>query len=157
VFRVISNKLVKFIPVEIDGVIFYATSISDFHEQLRIDFEKQSFEYIINSLHNCLRNVDKQRKWCVFIDVGANIGRYSLYLAKKFPNTLVIAIEPDPEAYFSLIKGVQANNLNNVIALNLAAYNSNGYVVLFRKRSSTISSIVNQTNTFEIVKLELCA
>jgi hypothetical protein len=84
VFRVISNKLVKLIPVEIDGVIFYATSISDFYEQLRIDFEKQSFEYIINSLHNCLRNVDKQRKWCVFIDVGANIGRYSLYLAKSF-------------------------------------------------------------------------
>jgi FkbM family methyltransferase len=153
VFRVISNKLVKLIPVEIDGVIFYATSISDFYEQLRIDFEKQSFEYIINSLHNCLCNVDKWRKWCFFIDVGANIGRYSLYLAKKFPNTLVIAIEPDPEAYLALIKGVQANSLNNVIALNLAAYNSNGYVVLSRKRSSTISSIVNRTNTFEMVKV----
>jgi FkbM family methyltransferase len=88
-----------------------------------------------------------------FIDVGANIGRYSLYLAKKFPTMLVIALEPDPEAYLALIKGIQANGLSNVIALNLAAYNSNGYVTLFRKRSSTLSSIVNQTDAFEVLKV----
>jgi FkbM family methyltransferase len=152
-FRAISNKLVKFIPVELDGVIFYAASISDFYEQLRVDYEKSIFEWIISYLNDCLHNMDIQRKECVFIDVGANIGRYSLYLAKKFPSTLVIALEPDPEAYLALTRGLQANGLNNVIALNLAAYNTNGYVVLFRKRSSTMSSIVDQTDTFENVKV----
>jgi FkbM family methyltransferase len=152
-FRAISNKLVKFTPVELDGVIFYATSISDFYEQLRVDYEKPIFEWVISYLNYCLHNMDIQGKQCVFIDVGANIGRYSVYLAKKFPSTLVIALEPDPEAYLALIKGIQANGLSNVIALNLAAYNSNGYVALFRKRSSTLSDIVNPTDAFEVIKV----
>jgi len=148
VFRVISNKLIKFIPMELNSVVLYATSISDFYEQLRVDYEKPIFEYVIS----CLQNICTQRKYCIFIDVGANIGRYSLYLAKRFPNTIVIAVEPDPEAYLALIKEIQAS-ISNVIALNLTAYNSNGYVMLFRKRSSTLSSIVNPTDAFEVIKV----
>jgi len=153
VFRIISNKLIKYISVKINDVVFYATSVSDFYEQLRADYEKPIFEYVIDQLNNCLQNMSMKKNYCIFIDVGANIGRYSLYLAKKFPKVLAIAIEPDPEAYLALIKGIQANGLSNVIALNIAAHNSNGYVALFRKRSSTLSSIVNPTDTFEIVKV----
>lgn len=39
----------------------------------------------------------------VIIDAGANIGCASLYIASRFPNGLVIALEPD-EANFSLLE-----------------------------------------------------
>lgn len=84
---------------------------------------------------------------------GCQYRKILLISSKKFPKVLAIAIEPDPEAYLALIKGIQANGLSNVIALSIAAHNSNGYVALFRKRSSTLSSIVNPTDTFEIVKV----
>jgi len=72
---------------------------------------------------------------------------------KKFPKLLAIAIEPDPDAYSALIKGVKANNSNNVVALNVAAYDADGFVTLFRKRSSSISSIVDKTDVFEAIKV----
>lgn len=125
------------------------TNISDLDEQIRSDYEKPVFDYLIQYL----RSVEHQRGTVVFIDVGANIGRYSIYLAKKFPKLLAIAIEPDPDAYLALIKGVKANNIDNVIVLNIAAYDTDGFITLFRKRATTISSIVDKTDVFEVIKV----
>ena len=59
----------------------------------------------------------------VFIDVGAHIGKYTLRVAKLVgAGGKVIAIEPDPDNFKALLVGVKMNNLSNVIALNVAAY-----------------------------------
>jgi len=52
----------------------------------------------------------------VVIDAGANVGVVSLYLAKKFPEAKIIAIEPHPETYDHLCHNIEANGLKNVIA-----------------------------------------
>lgn len=78
-FRVLSNKLIRGIFIRVDDVVLITTSISDLYEQIRPDYEKPIFDHLIDYI----RSIEHQRDVVVFVDVGANIGRYSLYLAKK--------------------------------------------------------------------------
>ena len=55
-----------------------------------------------------------------FVDVGANVGIYSLLMAGE-KKSEVIAIEPMKKNYELLIKNIKSNNLkNNISALNIA-------------------------------------
>jgi FkbM family methyltransferase len=55
----------------------------------------------------------------LLFDIGAWIGPMSLWAAKS-KQALVVAIEPDLEAFRQLNANVNENNLNNVTCLNLA-------------------------------------
>ena len=67
-----------------------------------------------------------------FLDVGANVGLYTLKLLSKKPNASVIAIEADPENFLALKKNVyDVNNYSHVILVNKAAYHSNGKIKLY--------------------------
>jgi len=78
----------------------------------------------------------------VFVDVGAHIGKYSVVVAKVVgENGLVIAIEPHPENYKVLNRNVRLNNLNNVIALNIAAWSKEGKLKLFIGKGSDLHSV----------------
>jgi len=78
-----------------------------------------------------------------FIDVGAHIGRYSFPIAKLLgENGLVIAIEPDSRAFKALTKGIELNNLRNVIALNIALGHRDGEADLCQKYITAASSII---------------
>lgn len=51
-----------------------------------------------------------------YFDIGANIGQYSLYPAKKYGNTVqVFAFEPQSNNYYALNKNIYLNNLGNDI------------------------------------------
>ncbi len=60
----------------------------------------------------------KINKDSVVIDIGANIGYYTLLLAKVCKR--VYAIEPDKECFEILKKNIEENNLKNVILINKA-------------------------------------
>ena len=61
------------------------------------------------------------RRGDVVVDVGANIGEYTLITAKLVGiEGKVIAIEPHPESYSLLRKNIEINRLSNVIALQVA-------------------------------------
>jgi FkbM family methyltransferase len=62
------------------------------------------------------------RKGEVFLDVGAHIGKYSLFVAKTVRDSLVVSVEPQPVNYQALKKGVELNGLHNVIPVNVAAW-----------------------------------
>ncbi|MFD5829860.1 FkbM family methyltransferase [Lentzea sp. NPDC060358] len=47
----------------------------------------------------------------VVLDVGANIGLFSLSVARGFPRRRVIAFEPAPDAYAALVANVEAHSL----------------------------------------------
>jgi FkbM family methyltransferase len=61
----------------------------------------------------------------VFVDVGANIGAYTL-LASEIPSCLVLSIEPHPRAYRLLTENIRRNRRNNVQSFNVALSNQNG-------------------------------
>lgn len=50
----------------------------------------------------------------VVVDIGANFGLTSLYLAKKHPNIRVIAMEPVPSTYDLLVENLRINQISNV-------------------------------------------
>jgi len=78
----------------------------------------------------------------VMIDVGANTGFYTLYLAKKYRNSKILSIEADPETSSLLDRNCKLNDLANVTIYNLAASDKEGELTLYQSGShSGIHSI----------------
>jgi len=70
----------------------------------------------------------------VFVDVGAHVGKYTV-LAGRLLGThgQVVAVEPDPSNYAALAANVALNRLDNVHALNVGCWSSDGEMVLNRQ------------------------
>lgn len=68
----------------------------------------------------------KFKKGDVVLDIGANIGCVSIYLAKKNPDITIYAYEAHPINYDSLLHNLNLNNVTNVIAINKAVYSKTG-------------------------------
>ena len=80
------------------------------------DFEPLTYDYMTSLSGN------------TFVDVGANIGGYTLRLAKRFRE--VIAIEPNPRAADILRKNIELNSLSNVRVLSDAISDTIGEATL---------------------------
>lgn len=93
--------------------------------------------------------IKKINKGDTVIDIGANIGIYTLFLSRfTGEKGKIYAFEPDPKNYKYLIKNVKANKLNNIVAVNKALGNKNGKVYLY------IDSINSGANSLAINNLE---
>lgn len=58
----------------------------------------------------------------VFVDVGANVGKYTVEVARRIGREgVVVALEPNPDVYRRLLFNLALNGLRNVIPLNVAA------------------------------------
>ena len=81
----------------------------------------------------------------VCVDVGANIGVYTLIMAKCVKK--VISIEPHPEYYKKLIYNVKINKFSNVKTFNIAITKFNGSSNLYAPNDN----MSNKTATLENV------
>lgn len=77
-----------------------------------------------NSYEMEMRNWFNLEEGDVFFDVGANMGFYSVMLAKK--NVYVVAFEPYPPVYKILLKNIEMNKLSNLVPFNLALSDYDG-------------------------------
>jgi len=67
----------------------------------------------------------------IVIDVGAYVGFHTIMAARAVgPAGLVVAIEPHPENFMSLMSNVRLNRFSDVICLRCAAWHEDGYIVL---------------------------
>jgi FkbM family methyltransferase len=74
----------------------------------------------------------KPRRGEILVDIGAHIGKYTLTAAKAVGNEgMVVAIEPHPVNYQALQRNIGLNKLENAIAFNLAAWNTDCKLKLF--------------------------
>ena len=73
------------------------------------------------------------QKGSTVIDIGANIGYYSLVAAKK--GAKVLAFEPAPEHFSQLKKNIALNNLEQVHCFQKVVSDSNGLVPLYYSHS----------------------
>jgi len=93
--------------------------------------DSESFD-IVKEFENFILHWLNPKKGEVFIDIGAHIGKYALKIAREVGETgLVIAVEPNPDNYQMLQRGIMLNNLKNVVALNMAAWNEESTLKLF--------------------------
>jgi len=70
-------------------------------------------------------------KGAVFVDIGANIGTYTLWASRLVgPAGRVVALEPHPRTYAKLRFNVLSNEAVNVVLLNVAAAGEEGTTLL---------------------------
>lgn len=73
--------------------------------------------------------VDRLQAGMAFIDIGANLGLFSLVAGQRVgPAGVVLAFEPSPAIFAELVANIAANRLANVIPLNLAVGAASGAV-----------------------------
>ena len=83
----------------------------------------------------------------VFIDVGANLGYYSLLAWKSIgPKGKVYAIEPEPTNYRILEKNINLNLATNVSAFQIALSDREGDLTLFRDRYNLGAHSISREN-----------
>jgi FkbM family methyltransferase len=73
----------------------------------------------------------------VALDIGANIGWYSVLLNRlSVAGARIVAFEPDPESYRLLARNLEANGATRVTALKVALGDSRGFAELHRYKGS---------------------
>lgn len=94
----------------------------------------------------------------IFLDVGSNIGIYSIY-ASKIKNTKTFSVEPDHRNYYQLIENIQLNKMENkIVPLNFSISNKNCYAHVYRTRNveigdSSTLDVENKTKLSSIFTL----
>jgi len=102
-------------------------------------------ELIGNSLHS---------DYTVF-DIGANIGWYSLILAKKFPHIKIHAFEPIPKTFNHLNENIRLNSIENITTNNFGLSNENKEVTFYYyKEGSGNSSLASLSDQYETEKIQ---
>lgn len=66
----------------------------------------------------------------IIVDIGAHIGLYTCYAAKKASKGLVYAYEPNPENFKILKENIKLNKLTNIHPFNLAIADKKGDIDL---------------------------
>jgi FkbM family methyltransferase len=68
-----------------------------------------------------------------FVDVGANVGFYTLTVANTYKSkgVKVVAIEAHPDNYNALCRNIRANHFANISAINKAVSDHKGVVTLY--------------------------
>jgi FkbM family methyltransferase len=90
----------------------------------------------------------------VMLDIGANIGHYSVQLAREFPKSSFYSFEPHPFSFHLLGKNLNLHGLRNVKTFNLGLAQNKGELVLFHnKRNSGGHSFVSGQSTAEFKPL----
>lgn len=90
----------------------------------------------------------------LILDIGANLGWYSIQLAKRFENTVIHSFEPIPQTFSVLERNVKLNNIKNVILHNLAIGKAEGAEDFFYfTGGSAIASRVNLLDHGKAVKI----
>jgi FkbM family methyltransferase len=97
-------------------------------------FENEEFPFFTKLISSCN----------LMLDIGSNIGYYTL-LAKRFqPNIKIIAFEPMPSVFNYLNKNIQINNFKNVFTEQLALSNVNGNASFYTRINPRMKSIADQ-------------
>src|SRR5205814_738646 len=82
----------------------------------RLDYEHQTASWFAG------------RSYDTIVEIGANVGFYTLIFSKLFPETRVYSFEPSTAAYQRLLKNLAANGCRNVVPFNCAVASEAGFV-----------------------------
>ena len=85
------------------------------------------------------------REYPYIIDCGANIGLSIIYMKKLYPNSKIVAFEPDETNFHYLDKNVKSFGLSNVTIFKEAIWSENTYLN-FQSEGSLASRIGNEND-----------
>lgn len=104
--------------------------------------------------HDYFKHVDLLKKPSI-IDIGAHVGTFCIYSAKKIPNAQIFSYEPDKKNYEKLVKNLQINDISSVKAFNFAVGKSKGKSFLHPMNEEGFGSVGSTliNNEFEAVEV----
>lgn len=124
VFRSLTRALAKVRICQVRGVTIKVGVASEM-EQFRVETyatkEPETLDWLEENLHD----------GDVFMDVGANIGLYTLYAAKLNPRCRVYAFEPESQNFSRLCWNLTLNGVTNVIPCNFPLSDREAFDVLY--------------------------
>lgn len=77
------------------------------------------------------------------LDIGANIGLHALSFSVFAKDGLVIACEPQPKTFKTLVKNICQNNIKNIIPLNVAIAQSAEIAEFYVMADDAYSSLID--------------
>ena len=124
--RSLLNKMTfpKTVSCKVRGVVIKVGVNSEI-EQFRVDTYNTKEPETLDWLDDNLRSDD------VLIDVGANIGLYSLYAAKINPKCRIYALEPAFQNFTNLCNNIVLNAVQNIIPCNFPLADRETFDVFF--------------------------
>lgn len=82
------------------------------------------------------------------IDIGANLGWYSMHLSKRFPQSKIFAFEPIPNTFHFLNANIQLNGLTNITTIPSGISNQAGeFKIYYNPELSVNASLANVTES----------
>lgn len=148
------NKLEKFIDlpkgdqiVEFSSGLTYNLNMKD--HVMRQIYLKGIYE------KNTIRHLTKLVKSSgTFVDVGANIGAYTIGLSKYFKDGKIISFEPNPRALNYLNKNIELNQLKNIRVEKVGLSDQSEEAILFTPSMTTASMNKHKSSDEqEVIKL----
>jgi len=118
----------------------------------------KNFSSVFGAISNCEPEVRREfvLDKGVALDVGANLGMFSIPLAKKLGSKgKVISIEAERNNVNLLKKNVELNGLKNVIVIGKGAYSKKGKINLNIDEFGTGGHSIQKTNVSEFGKKEI--
>lgn len=103
-----------------------------------------------------IRSYFKEFKKGVFIDIGSNIGKYTVMIGNQLNDKgKVISIEPHPQNFEVLQKNIELNNCKNVTSLNIACWNKKNELKLYNHEDQPLlASAVKKSRKYITVKAD---
>ena len=128
-------------PYSINGINAFPRKGTDDFYMFYIPREKELLPHLI------------MHKGETFVDVGANVGYYSLKIAKEYSSkgVTIIAIEAHPGNYKALSKNIELNDFKCIVAINKAVSDHKGIVTLYDRvdtRNRIRSEMYSLSNAF---------
>ena len=125
--RRINNQLENFFKVRKNIFFFVPNLTENIYFELYVNgyYERETINFFIKEIPQN----------GVFIDVGANIGSITVFIAKLRPDVKIFAFEPEPTVYAYLVKNIEINDLKNVVVYNYAVHKLNNIELPFYSRA----------------------
>jgi len=109
-------------------------------------YEKSDFNMVLNLINDGM----------TILDIGANIGWYTINIGKKYPKTQIFAFEPVPKTFDQLNKNVKINKIPNASIFNFGFSNiEDDLEFYYYPEGSGNASLANVSESKKIEKV-LC-
>jgi len=116
------------------GKPFWVSNAAGFFHSYEEIFRGRVYEFAAQTATPCI------------IDAGANIGMSVLFFKSLFPNSKIIAFEPDPEIYRLLVKNVKSHGYDDVDLRELAVWINDDELTFYSEGSLSGSTHIDFRN-----------
>lgn len=119
-----------------NGFVFLTNNILDVLSIVENFSQQNQHDYFLDTKISNQANI---------IDVGANIGAFSIFAAINYPESKIYCFEPDYQNYQKLVKNLNLNKIKNVRTFNIAIGKKEGKIKLYSDSNGNFGTIGSST------------